>query len=75
VEGTYNAVFKLEDSLAAIAATNLEELKLKARYVDHDCIVDLDEQSGKLAASIIHDLLALDRKPTNLLPNPQRLGI
>jgi hypothetical protein len=40
----YEAVFKLEDGLAAIAAANLEELKLKARYVDADCIVGLDEQ-------------------------------
>jgi hypothetical protein len=29
--GTYRAVFKLENSLAAIAATNLEEMKLKLR--------------------------------------------
>jgi hypothetical protein len=60
---TYDAVFKLEDSLAAIAATNLEEMKLKVRFVDLDCIASLDEQIGKLPASIIHDLLALDRKP------------
>jgi hypothetical protein len=61
--GTCGAVFKLEDSLAAIAATNLEEMKLKVRYVDLDCITGLDEQIGKLPASIIRDLLALDRKP------------
>ena len=29
--GTYRVVFKLENSLAAIAATNLEEMKLKLR--------------------------------------------
>jgi hypothetical protein len=61
--GTYDAVFKLEDSLAAFAATNLEEMKLKVRCVDLDCITGLDEQIGKLPASIIRDLLALDRKP------------
>jgi hypothetical protein len=60
--GTHDAVFKLEDSLAAIAGTNLEEMKLKARYVDADCIMGLDEQLGKLPASIIRDLLALNRK-------------
>jgi hypothetical protein len=64
----YEAVFKLEDGLAAIAAANLEELKLKARYVDADCIVDLDEQIGKLPASIIHDLLALGHKPKASVP-------
>ena len=57
--GTCDALFKLEDSLAAIAATNLEEMKLKVRYVDLDCITGLDEQIGKLPASIIRDLLAL----------------
>jgi hypothetical protein len=61
--GTCDAVFKLEDSLAAIAATNLEEMKLKVRYVDADCIVGLDKQIGPLPASIILDLLALARKP------------
>jgi hypothetical protein len=59
----YDAVFKLEDSLAAIAATNLEEMKLKVRFVDLDCITGLDEQIGKLPASIIRDLRALGRKP------------
>jgi hypothetical protein len=61
--GTYDAVFKLEDGLAAIAAVNLEELKLKARYVDADCIVGLDKQIGPLLASIIRDLRALAREP------------
>jgi hypothetical protein len=61
--GTYDAVFKLEDSLAAIAATNLEEMKLKVRCVDLDCITGLDEQIGKLPASIIRDLRALGREP------------
>jgi hypothetical protein len=60
--GTRAAVFKLEDSLAAIACTNLEEMKLKVRYVDADCIMDWSEQIGKLPASIIRDLLALNRK-------------
>ncbi len=59
--GTYNDVFNLEDILAAIPATNLEEMKLKARYVDLDCIVD--EQIGKLPTSIIRDLWALNREP------------
>ncbi len=60
--GTYNAVWKLEDRLAAIAATNLEEMKLKARYAEVDCL-GMEEQIGKLPASIIRDLLALNRKP------------
>ena len=59
----YEAVFKLEDGLAAIAAVNLDELKLKACYVDADCIMGLDKQIGKLPASIIRDLLALGAKP------------
>jgi hypothetical protein len=53
--GTYDAVFKLEDRLAAIAATNLEEMKLKARYAEVDCL-GMEEQIGKLPAS-------LNRKP------------
>jgi hypothetical protein len=66
--GTYEAAFKLEDGLAAIATVNLEELKLKARYVDADCIVGLDKQIGPLPVSIIHDLLALGHKPKASVP-------
>lgn len=47
---------------------NLEELKLKARYVDADCIVGLDKQIGPLLASIIRDLLALGRKAKASVP-------
>jgi hypothetical protein len=57
---SYDAVFELEDRLVAMPGTNLEEMKLKARYVNVDCIHD--EQIGKLPASIIRDLLALNRK-------------
>jgi uncharacterized protein (UPF0261 family) len=60
---TYKAVFQLEDRFAAIAAMNLEEMKLKARYVDVDCIMDMDKQIGPVPASIIRDLLALGAKP------------
>jgi hypothetical protein len=56
----------MENSLAAIAATNLEEMKLKVRYVDLDCIIGLDEQIGKLPASIVRDLLAIGAKPKAL---------
>jgi hypothetical protein len=40
----------------AMCRANLEEMKLKASYVDADCIKDMDKQIGQLAASIIRDL-------------------
>jgi hypothetical protein len=55
VEATFDPVWGLEDRLAKIAATNLDELKIKARYADVDTHI-----RDALTESIIRDLRALE---------------
>jgi hypothetical protein len=54
---------KLEKRLAKIAAANLEELKVKARYVYTDS--GGAESDTGIAKSIVCDVLALDGKPVS----------
>ena len=56
-----NKTLKLEKRLAKIAATNLEELKVKARYVYTDS--DGAKSDIGIAKSIVCDVLALCGKP------------
>ena len=49
---------ELAEEFSEISATNLNELCLKARYVDPDSFPDL----SCIAESIINDLLAIDGK-------------
>jgi hypothetical protein len=58
-----NKTLKLEKRLAKIAATNLEELKLKARYVYTDS--DGAESDTGIVKSIVCDVLALGGKPVS----------
>jgi hypothetical protein len=51
-------IYRLEDRLAAVRATNLDELKLKARYVDFDCM------GADLPEAIMRDLQVLDGNRT-----------
>jgi hypothetical protein len=53
----------LEKRLAKIAATNLEGLKVKARYVYSDS--DGVESDTGIAKSIVCDVLALGGKPVS----------
>jgi hypothetical protein len=55
-EKIYVNISNLEDKLAEIAATNLEEMRLKARYTDP---LDWGHIGDPLAKSIIRDLLAI----------------
>jgi hypothetical protein len=57
VQKAYRNIRKSEDKLARAAATNLEEMKLKARYADLFLVGDT------MAKSIVRDLRALSRKP------------
>jgi hypothetical protein len=57
---------ELEGKLAKVVATTLEEMKLKARYVDLNCV--RADNIGPLPASIIRDLLALGAKPKASAP-------
>lgn len=52
----YHKISNLGDKLAEVAATNLEELRLKARYTDS---LDWGHIDDPLAKSIIRDLLAV----------------
>jgi hypothetical protein len=52
----YVKISNLGEKLAEVAATNLEEMRLKARYTD---AFDLGHIEDPLAKSIIHDLLAI----------------
>lgn len=56
----YSTIWRLEDKLARATATNIEELKLKARYTED---LDWSNIQDPVAKSIIRDLLAMDRKP------------
>jgi hypothetical protein len=58
-ETIYIKISNLGDKLAGVAATNLEEMKLKARYVND---LDWGHIQDPMAKSIVRDLLALDPK-------------
>jgi hypothetical protein len=55
-EKIYVNISNLGDKLAEMAATNLEEMRLKARYTDS---LDWGHIGDPLAKSIIRDLLAI----------------
>ena len=57
---------ELEGKLAKVAATTLEDMKLKARYVDLNCV--MAHNIGPVPASIIRDLLAPGGKPKASAP-------
>jgi monomeric isocitrate dehydrogenase len=57
VDKAHARLFKLEDKLAEVVATNLDEMKLKARWAD------IASGDHTVTDSIIRDLRALGPKP------------